>query len=76
MPRMPAPLSLKLNVRSLSKADQRIGCGQSPLYAHSCRQNCNEPTAALRTLAKFGLRQIADLQKVDIGLTICAISRR
>ncbi len=30
---MPAPLSLKLNVRSLSEADQRIGCGQCPLYS-------------------------------------------
>ena len=33
---MPAPLSLKLNVRSLSEADFRKSYVQRPLYAHSC----------------------------------------
>ena len=36
----------------------------------------NEVGAALLPRSGLVLRQIADLQKVDIGLTICAISRR
>ena len=29
-------LGATTKVRSLSEKDQRIGCGQGPLYAHSC----------------------------------------